>query len=142
MRKQNNLSRGLRNNNPGNIRINKDRFQGEISPSQDAAFKQFTNIAYGYRAMFVSLDTYRKRGLDTIEKIISAWAPPVENNTQAYINAIVNYSGLPKDKVLTDCAGDDYIKIVAAMSQVENGLPAMMIDIEDGFRLQSKIRKQ
>ena len=50
--KKNNLPRGLRNNNPGNIRINDDLFQGEIRPSKDKSFKQFTTMAYGYRAMF------------------------------------------------------------------------------------------
>lgn len=34
--KKNNLPRGLRNNNPGNIRINDDLFQGEIRPSPRA----------------------------------------------------------------------------------------------------------
>ena len=38
--KKNNLPRGLRNNNPGNIRINDDLFQGEIRPSKDKSFKQ------------------------------------------------------------------------------------------------------
>lgn len=33
------LPRGLRNNNPGNIRINNDLFQGEIRPSKDKSFK-------------------------------------------------------------------------------------------------------
>ncbi|MBX9055585.1 structural protein P5, partial [Parabacteroides merdae] len=45
-------ARGLRNNNPGNIRINGDLFQGEVRPSKDKSFKQFTTMAYGYRAMF------------------------------------------------------------------------------------------
>lgn len=44
--KKNNLPRGLRNNNPGNIRINDDLFQGEIRPSKDKSFKQFTTMAY------------------------------------------------------------------------------------------------
>lgn len=29
------MSRGLRNNNPGNIRRDRDKWQGEIVPSQD-----------------------------------------------------------------------------------------------------------
>lgn len=43
-------ARGLRNNNPGNIRINDDLFQGEVRPSKDKSFKQFETMAYGYRA--------------------------------------------------------------------------------------------
>ena len=56
--KKNNLPRGLRNNNPGNIRINGDLFQGEVRPSKDKSFKQFETMAYGYRAMFVILRNY------------------------------------------------------------------------------------
>jgi hypothetical protein len=132
--------RGLRNNNPGNIRINSDKFQGEIIPSQDKAFKQFTSMAYGYRAMFVTLNTYRKRGLNTIEKIISQWAPPNENHTQVYIGKVAEWSGVPKDKALTESSGGDYIKIVAAMSQMENGVPADLADLKRGFELQTYIR--
>jgi hypothetical protein len=134
------MTRGLRNNNPGNIRKNRDVFQGEIIPSSDRDFKQFRTLAYGYRAMFVSLNTYRKRGLDTIEKIISAWAPPSENDTRNYIHSVVKWSGVPKDRILTEYDGKDYIKIVAAMSRVENGLPANLWDVETGFSLQNSIK--
>lgn len=44
--------RGLRNNNPGNIRLSSTKYQGEVQPSQDTAFKQFESMAYGYRAIF------------------------------------------------------------------------------------------
>ncbi|MDR1811179.1 MAG: structural protein P5 [Prevotella sp.] len=134
------MARGLRNNNPGNIRKNGDVFQGEVVPSSDPSFKQFRTMAYGYRAMFVSLNTYRKRGLNTIETIIGAWAPPVENNTAAYIASVVKWSGVPKDKVLTEYDGKDYIAIVAAMSQVENGVSANMREVEAGFELQNSIK--
>lgn len=132
-------SRGLRNNNPGNIRHNKDDFQGEVRPSRDSAFKQFQSLAYGYRAMFVMLGTYLSRGHNTIMKIITNWAPPNENNTEAYIRSVEKLSGVKRDKVLTSNGGLDYIKIVAAMSQVENGEPADLLDVEEGFRMQQKI---
>ena len=41
------LPRGLRNANPGNIRINSDLFQGEVRPSKDKSLKQFETIANG-----------------------------------------------------------------------------------------------
>jgi hypothetical protein len=134
-------ARGLKNNNPGNIRHNGDKFQGEVQPSRDAAFKEFTSMAYGYRAMFVTLATYLDRGRNTIAKIIAAWAPPSENNTQAYINTVALFSGVPKNKVLTPVSGEDYIRIVAAMSRVENGKPANMADVSAGADLQTKIRR-
>lgn len=135
------MSRGLRNCNPGNIRINGDKFQGEVIPSKDKAFKQFKNMAYGYRAMFAILDTYRKRGLDTIQEIVKVWAPPSENHTQGYIDSVVKWSGVDKDKVLSDYSGEDYIKIVAAMSRMENGIEANITDVIAGFNLQDRIKK-
>lgn len=134
------LPRGYRNCNPGNIEKNKDVFQGEVVPSQDSRFKQFENMAYGYRAMFVTLDTYRKRGRNTIETIINTWAPHNENNTNDYIYSVVRWSGVPKDKVLTEYSGKDYIQIVAAMSRVENGIHANMSEVETGFKLQDRLK--
>ena len=73
--RNNNLPRGLRNNNPGNIRRNSDVFQGEKT-SSDREFKQFKSMAYGYRAIFKILSNYyRNYKLDTIRKMIGRWAP-------------------------------------------------------------------
>jgi hypothetical protein len=133
--------RGLRNNNPLNIRHNADKFQGEIK-GNDKSFKSFVSLTYGYRAAFVTLGTYLSNGFNTVEKIISRWAPPTENNTQAYISAVVKYSGVAADDVLTAASGDKYILIVAAMSFVENGVNADINQIKAGFSLQNKITVQ
>ena len=132
--------RGIRNNNPLNIRRNGDRFQGEVVPGSDREFKEFTSMAYGYRAAFVLLGTYLAHGRNTVEKIIRTWAPPTENDTEGYIAHVVQRSGVGRDKTLTADSGGDYRKIVAAMSHCENGIPAVMTDVEAGFRLQNKIR--
>lgn len=132
-------TRGLRNNNPGNIEINSDKFQGEVIPSKDSRFKQFTTMAYAYRAMFAILSTYLKRSNNTIEKIIKVWAPPVENNTEGYIASVEKWSGVPRNKVLTPNSGKDCIQIVAAMSRVENGVVADMADVITGYKLQDRI---
>lgn len=97
--------RGLRNNNPLNIRHNADLFQGEIK-GNDKLFKTFSSMPYGYRAAFVILATYLSRGDNTIEKIISRWAPPSENKTQTYISTVVKYSGVTADEILTATSGD------------------------------------
>ena len=133
-------SRGIRNCNPLNIRHSRDRFHGEVVPSQDRAFKQFSNMAYGYRAAFVILASYLACGRNTVDKIIRAWAPPTENNTEGYINHVVQRSGVGRYKVLTADSGGDYRKIVAAMSHCENGVPANMADVEAGFRMQCRIK--
>lgn len=128
--------RGLRNNNPGNIRISKTKYLGEVQPSQDSAFKQFTTMAYGYRAMFTVLYTYQKKyGISTIADAIIRYAPSIENHTAAYIDAVSEWSGVPATSHITTTNADVMIPIVAAMSRVENGIPAVMSDVEAGWKL-------
>ncbi|MEG0499193.1 MAG: structural protein P5, partial [Alistipes sp.] len=89
------MSRGLTNCNPGNIRCSKVRYKGEVQPSRDRAFKQFETLAWGYRAIFMLLHTYRVRyGLHTIERMIARWAPPIENHTQQYIRYVADAVGV------------------------------------------------
>lgn len=134
-------TRGLRNNNPLNIRKSMDTFLGEKT-STDKAFKQFVTMPYGYRAAFVILSNYNKRGLNTIEKIIGRWAPPTDgNHTENYIKNVSVRSGVDRKKELTLKDGNDYIKIVAAMCVSENGVKAVMSDVIEGFNLQTRITK-
>lgn len=128
--------RGLRNCNPGNIRKNEIVYQGEVVPSRDNDFKQFTTMAYGYRAVFVVLYTYQKRyGINTIASMISRYAPACENHTKAYIEAVSDYSGVPATSHITTTNGDIMIPIVAAMSRVENGEAAVMSEVEAGWKM-------
>lgn len=128
--------RGLRNNNPGNIRKNNIVYQGEVVPSKDEAFKQFTTMAYGYRAMFTVLHTYqRKYGINTIADMIIRYAPAIENYTTDYIRAVSEASGVPATSHITTTNGDVMIPIVSAMSKVENGVPAELSEVEQGWRL-------
>ena len=134
--KKKELPRGLRNNNPGNIRINSELFQAEIRPSKDKSFKQFETMAYGYRAMFKTLSNYYKNyKLDTIRKMVSRWAPPKENRTDRYIKAVSDYAGIPADDPININNRELMIRIVAGMSKVENGKVADMSDVIAGWNL-------
>jgi len=130
------MTRGLRNNNPGNIRISSTKYQGEIQPSQDSAFKQFETMPYGYRAMFMVLYTYQKKyGLNTIEELINRYAPSNENNTNGYIQRVSKQSGIPANQPINTQDKSQMIPIVSAMSEVENGVPAVKSDVEQGWNL-------
>ena len=85
-----NEPRGIRNNNPGNIEKGTSKWQG-LSPVQtDSRFCQFTDATWGIRALAVLLINYQdKYGLNTIKGIIGRWAPTNENNTSAYVQAVV-----------------------------------------------------
>lgn len=129
-------TRGLRNNNPGNIRLSRTLWQGEVRPSKDNAFCQFRSMAYGYRALIRLLQNYRKNnGCRTMADFINRWAPPVENNTLGYISRVCREMHVPASYVpdvndeATMCA------FAAAVSLVENGTPAVMSEIKDGWDL-------
>lgn len=130
------MSRGLRNCNPGNIRQSKTRYKGERHPSRDSEFKEFESMAYGYRAMFVLLDTYSRRyGLCTIRQMLNRYAPPVENFTEGYIRFVSEKTGIAPDEIINTRAARDMVPIVAAMSQIENGVAAVMADVHRGWEL-------
>ncbi|MCK5519235.1 MAG: structural protein [Alphaproteobacteria bacterium] len=84
------LPRGIRNNNPGNIRLSKTVWQGQKpAPQTDKDFVEFTTPLYGLRALMRTLLTYYlKYNLDTVECIINRFAPPHENATDSYIHHI------------------------------------------------------
>ena len=130
------MSRGLTNCNPGNIRRSKTRYKGERQPSRDSEFKEFESMAYGYRAMFVLLDTYSRRyGQCTIRQMLNRYAPPTENFTEGYIRFVSETTGIAPDEMLNTRAARDMVPIVAAMSQIENGVAAVMADVQRGWEL-------
>ena len=112
------MSRGLSNQNPGNIRQSAVRYKGEVRPSRDPAFKQFESMPWGYRAIFVLLDTYRIRhGLDTIRGMISRWAPPSENRTEIYIRAVADAVGIADDRPVDTRDRTTMLRMAAAISR-------------------------
>ena len=132
----NRVSRGLRNCNPGNIRQSKTRYKGEKPHSTDSAFKQFETLEWGYRAIFMLLHTYRVRGYgDTIAKMISRYAPPFENNTEAYISRVCQQTGIDRDQRLNTLNSVQMIPIVSAISAVENGVKADEEVVARGWEL-------
>ncbi len=130
------MTRGLRNRNPGNIRLSSVRYKGEVEKSTDTAFKQFRGMEWGYRAMFVTLNTYFKRhGLNTIREMISRWAPPVENHTDTYINTVGRRAMMDVDTPVDTTQREAMVPLVAAMSFVENGVAAHWATVERGWDL-------
>jgi hypothetical protein len=129
-------TRGLKNNNPGNIRKSNQIFRGEIQQSTDTQFKQFVNIEYGYRAIFVLLQTYiLVHELNTITKIIQRYAPSNENNTQQYINTVSKQTNIKPDEIIHVYDKDKLIKIVEAISYVENGTKPNINEIKRAYKL-------
>ena len=130
------VSRGLRNNNPGNIRLGSFRYKGERAKSIDRAFRQFESIEWGYRAMFVLLHTYAvKHGCSTLCEIINRYAPPIENHTENYIRRVAHATHLAPEEEISTTDAAVMTAVAAAMSEVENGVTANMADIWRGWEL-------
>lgn len=85
--------RGERNNNPGNL-----NFAGQAGASLErpgGRFARFETAFDGLRALARQLMLYAGRGINSVEKIISTWAPASDNNnTTAYIRAVSQRLGV------------------------------------------------
>lgn len=83
------LPRGLRINNPCNIRKGSP-WKGLTSVQPDRAFCAFENLDYGFRAFFRLMLTYKKRGwLKNPETFVTHYAPLSDgNNVTAYIREV------------------------------------------------------
>lgn len=125
--------RGIRNNNPGNIRYTGTQWQGLADTPTDGEYCIFINVRYGIRAMARILKSYAGRGLVTIESIISTWAPDSENNTKSYILAVSRRMGVGSTQVLTV---KDWPALIEAVIHHENGVqPYPMTTIREGIAL-------
>jgi len=150
------LPRGIRNNNPGNIERDGTRWQGMAARQTDGRFVVFTDAVWGIRAIARILITYQDRRraadgsrIDTVRKFISRWAPPVENNTDAYARSVANALGVGVDDPDLDVY--DYKTmhgLVGAIIRFENGSPPhhasglwyQDYDIQEGLRLAGIVR--
>lgn len=131
------MTRGLRNNNPLNIEKSKGTpWQGEVVPSQDGRFAQFRSMAHGYRAAFKLLYNYQHRhGCRVLADFINRWAPPVENQTHAYIRTVARRAGLSDVSEVNTLDERQMCRIVSAMSYVENGVEADEEQVLAGWKL-------
>lgn len=123
--------RGIRNNNPGNIRWGSD-WKGLVPLTQrtDKSFCQFTSPEYGIRAIARVLRNYTKhpgmlgvgdKGIDTVREVISRWAPPNENDTEAYIRAVAAKLNVAPNDHIDVFNTQVLVGLIEAIIQHENG---------------------
>ena len=131
------LPRGIRNCNPGNIRITKDKWQGLRSVQTDKSFFQFISMKWGYRALLRTLQNYRRRhNCISIYDFIRRWAPPQDNNnTGAYVRSVCQDLQVPQTYIPDIEDKETMCALAGAISKVENGIPAVMADVEAGWDL-------
>lgn len=118
------LPRGIRNNNPGNIRLSTNNvWQGEVEGSDDT-FVTFMTPYHGLRAMAKLLLNYQRiYGLRTIRAIVARWAPSNENHTDAYVQHVALSMNVSADKPIDVTDEDTLLELMKAIIKVENGAP-------------------
>lgn len=129
------IPRGIRNNNPLNIRRGSN-WIGLSKTQNDPSFCQFDSMTYGLRAGLIIIRTYMiKYKLTTIHSIVSRWAPPSENNTDAYVKSVS--SVLKMHALQTFDFGDRtrIVALVSAMCKVETGISIDTKLIESAYDL-------
>lgn len=107
------LKRGERNNNPGNL--NYAGQAGAMLERSGGRFAKFQSAYDGLRAMARQLMLYAKRGINSVEGIISTWAPSSENNTGTYVNSISSRLGVDPKAALN-------LQNPQVLSQLMNGI--------------------
>lgn len=123
--------RTCKRKNPLNIRYSRrNMWKGQLGNSH--GFCSFISMEYGCRAALVLLRSYIRRGFNTIELIVNRWAPPTENNTEKYIDFVVNKTGIGASEVI---APTEYNKISAVFSAMAWMETMTIIDKEDTAKI-------
>ena len=124
--------RGIRNNNPGNIRWSADSWRGAVPREQaaDKSFVVFEAPEWGIRALAVVLRNYSKRsglqgvggvGIDTVREVISRWAPSVENDTDAYVASVCRAMNVRPNTIIDLRSRAPLYPLIVAIIRHENG---------------------
>lgn len=114
------LPRGIRNNNPGNIRTLPagKAWRGQVG-DDGGGYGVYDKMSSGVRALGKQLQVYERRGLDTVREIISTWAPASENDTRAYVSAVARELGVAPDDAINVTGRLE--ALAAAIIRHENG---------------------
>ena len=121
-------ARGIRNNNPGNIRHSSAKWDGLTAEKLDKDFCTFIEMKYGCRALMKLLKTYvTSNKLNTVRGIITRYAPSNENNTNAYIQSVCKTLDVGPDEKLNFSILNTYLLVAKAIAKHECGKDALLI---------------
>lgn len=121
---------GFAINNPLNIRyLARNAFNGQTGNHN--GYGEYSSLSLGVRAGFLQLSQYVARGLDTVTAIITTWAPPSENDTDAYISDVSSRMGVDPAEPLS--WPTDATDLIQAMAWHENGYNPMSDSDVDSY---------
>lgn len=115
------IPRGIRNNNPGNLRKSDAPWLGKVAGA-DPAFEIFDTAAHGIRALARTLLTYqRMHHCRTVGDFILRYAPAHENDTAAYVRDVAKALRVTVDEPLDLADAAVLARLVKAIIRHENG---------------------
>jgi hypothetical protein len=115
------ISRNVRLNNPGNVDRTSIAWQGMSSIQDDPRFIRFVAPQWGFRcAARILLGDYSE-GCVTVHELINRWAPPVENDTSAYVRDVATRMNVDIDETLT--LPDVLLPMLKSIAIHEGGCP-------------------
>ncbi|EMW21942.1 hypothetical protein EC2845650_1643 [Escherichia coli 2845650] len=128
------LSRGIRNNNPGNL-----NFAGQkgatLESGPNARFASFPTMLEGIAALDRQGMLYLKRGKNTIDQIIDIYAPSSDgNNTSSYKSYLAQYTGLGVKEKIDGSNFEIMRKLIQGIINHENGDAARAVSGDDVMR--------
>lgn len=128
------LSRGIRNNNPGNL-----NFAGQkgatLESGPNARFASFPTMLEGITALDRQVMLYLKRGKNTIDQIIDIYAPSSDgNNTSSYKSYLSQYTGLGVKEKIDGSNFEIMRKLIQGIINHENGDAARAVSGDDVMR--------
>lgn len=128
------LSRGIRNNNPGNL-----NFAGQkgatLESGPNARFASFPTMLEGIAALDRQVMLYLKRGKNTIDQIIDIYAPSSDgNNTSSYKSYLSQYTGLGVKEKIDGSNFEVMKKLIQGIINHENGAAARAVSGDDVMR--------
>lgn len=129
------LPRGIRNNNPGNLKRVGINWRGKSDEQTDAIYVQFDSPHWGIRAMARDIKTDRRQdGANTVAEIIHQWAPPGENDTAAYIAHVAAAMGISATEPFAPTLANK-ITLISTIIEHENGYQPYSTDtLIDGIQ--------
>lgn len=136
-----NSARGMRNNNPLNLRISGNAWLGKVAHNTDGSFEQFTTLEHGLRAAILNINTIvrrrkKQRLQTTIKDLISIWAPAADNNNEeSYVSTIHTYTQLPGNTIIDPSNKNQICRIVWAMAIVECNERISFVRIENAYAM-------
>jgi hypothetical protein len=126
--------RGVRLNNPTNIRHGRSAWRGMAREQPDPDFVAYEEPLYGLRAAAVLLANYRRRyGIGTLGAVAARWAPADDHNdVLAYTATLARVSRYDADREIDLSNPSVLARVIPAIVVAENSVnpytPEQIVD--------------